>query len=192
MKKIQRQERFSISHPPSTGPSAAVIAVKPDHVPMARPRSAGGNDALMSARLPGTSSAAPTPCRARAATSSANTSRHAAPCRGDSEQDDTGGEGLTAASGVAHRSAGQEEGGQREGIGFDHPLHARQRGVEDDCRAGRATFTTVLSMKARLEPRIVAASTHRPPGAGAQSASPARMAASSHGSLPTAVMPIRF
>src|ERR1700757_3734087 len=29
-----------------------------------------------------------------------------------------------------------------------------------DCRAGRATLTTVLSMNAMLEPRMVAASTH--------------------------------
>ena len=36
---------------------------------MARPRSSVGNDALMMARLPGTSSAAPIPCTARAITS---------------------------------------------------------------------------------------------------------------------------
>jgi hypothetical protein len=42
------------------------MAVNPDQVPMARPRSSFGNDALMMARLPGTSSAAPTPCNARA------------------------------------------------------------------------------------------------------------------------------
>ena len=39
MKKIQRHDVCSMSHPPSTGPSAAVIAVNPDHVPIARPRS---------------------------------------------------------------------------------------------------------------------------------------------------------
>ena len=61
MKKIQRHEAFSISQPPSRGPTAAVIAVKPDHVPMARPRCSAGNEALISARLPGVSSAPPTP-----------------------------------------------------------------------------------------------------------------------------------
>ncbi len=50
-----------MSHPPSTGPSAVVIAVKPDQVPMARPRAFSSKDALMIVRLPGTSSAAPTP-----------------------------------------------------------------------------------------------------------------------------------
>jgi hypothetical protein len=34
------QERCSVNHPPSTGPIAAVIDVKPDQVPIARPRSA--------------------------------------------------------------------------------------------------------------------------------------------------------
>ena len=42
-------------------------ALKADHVPIARPRSASGNVALMMARLPGTSNAAPTPCTARPA-----------------------------------------------------------------------------------------------------------------------------
>src|SRR5271154_1140136 len=46
MKNAQRQEACSISHPPRTGPKAVVIAVKPDHVPIARPRSFSSNDAL--------------------------------------------------------------------------------------------------------------------------------------------------
>ncbi len=33
-----------MSQPPSTGPSAAVMAVNPDQVPMARPRFSRGND----------------------------------------------------------------------------------------------------------------------------------------------------
>ena len=36
-----------MSHPPRTGPITAVIAVKPDQVPMARPRSLSSNDAPM-------------------------------------------------------------------------------------------------------------------------------------------------
>ena len=39
IKKTQRHDACSTSHPPRTGPMAAVIAVKPDQVPMARPRS---------------------------------------------------------------------------------------------------------------------------------------------------------
>ena len=61
MKKTARQEKCSTSQPPRTGPIAAVIALKPDHVPMARPRSSSRKELLMMARLPGTSSAAPKP-----------------------------------------------------------------------------------------------------------------------------------
>src|SRR5580693_2389536 len=66
MKNAQRQEACSINHPPRTGPRAAVIAVKPDHVPIARPRSFSPNEALMIDRLPGTRNAAPNPCTALA------------------------------------------------------------------------------------------------------------------------------
>ena len=66
MKNTQRQEPCSIRKPPRTGPTAAVIEVKPDHVPIARPRSPWRNDAPMMARLPGTSNAAPIPCSPRA------------------------------------------------------------------------------------------------------------------------------
>ena len=65
-KNTERQPTCSISQPPATGPMADVIALKPDHVPIARPRSASSNVALMIARLPGTRKAAPTPCAARA------------------------------------------------------------------------------------------------------------------------------
>ena len=40
---------------------AAVIAVNPDQVPIARPRSSSLNEELINARLPGTSKAPPTP-----------------------------------------------------------------------------------------------------------------------------------
>ena len=65
MKNTARQLTCSINHPPPTGPSAVVIALNPDHVPIARPRSSPSNVAVMIARLPGTSNAAPMPCSAR-------------------------------------------------------------------------------------------------------------------------------
>src|SRR5215470_3556543 len=46
MKKTQCHEACSINHPPSTGPSAVVIAVKPDQVPIARPRDSSSKNAL--------------------------------------------------------------------------------------------------------------------------------------------------
>jgi hypothetical protein len=69
MKKMTRHESASTSQPPSTGPKAVVRAEKPAQVPIALPRSALPKDALMMARLLGTSSAPPTPCTIRAATS---------------------------------------------------------------------------------------------------------------------------
>ncbi len=69
MKNIQRHDSVSMSRPPNTGPNAEVSAENPDQSPMARPRSPSSNEALMIAKLPGTRSAAPTPCTARAAIS---------------------------------------------------------------------------------------------------------------------------
>ncbi len=66
IKKTQRQEAYCTNQPPNTGPTAAVIAVKPDHVPMAFPRCLASKDALMMARLPGTRRAPPIPWTARA------------------------------------------------------------------------------------------------------------------------------
>jgi hypothetical protein len=57
MKKAHLHEACSMSHPPSTGPIAAVIEVNPDHVPIARPRVCSEKLALIRARLPGISSA---------------------------------------------------------------------------------------------------------------------------------------
>ena len=61
MKNTHLHEPCSMNHPPSTGPMAAVIEVNPDHVPIARPRSFSEKPALISAKLPGTSSAPPMP-----------------------------------------------------------------------------------------------------------------------------------
>jgi hypothetical protein len=68
-RKAQRHEKWSTRKPPTTGPIAAVMPLNADHVPIARPRLASGKLAPSSARLPGTSSAAPMPCSARAAIS---------------------------------------------------------------------------------------------------------------------------
>src|ERR1700681_2964767 len=49
MKNTHLHEPCSMNHPPSTGPMAAVIEVKPDHVPIARPRAFSGKLALIRA-----------------------------------------------------------------------------------------------------------------------------------------------
>ena len=68
MKKTQCHDACCTSHPPSTGPKAVVIAVNPDHVPIAWPRDFSSNEALIIARLLGTRAAAPIPCTHRAIT----------------------------------------------------------------------------------------------------------------------------
>jgi hypothetical protein len=57
-----------------------------------------------------------------------------------------------------------------------------------DWRAGNATFTIVLSMKAMLEARIAAARIHFPAAGGVEAEGPDRMASSSHGGLTVAMM----
>ena len=66
MKKIHSHETLSTNQPPKTGPSAIASAVMPDQVPIARPRCSALKVALMSAKLPGTRSAALRPWTALA------------------------------------------------------------------------------------------------------------------------------
>ena len=67
MKKISRHETASTNQPPRRGPTAAATPPSPDHAPTAAPRPSGSKLAWMIARLPGVSSAAPMPWKARAA-----------------------------------------------------------------------------------------------------------------------------
>ena len=69
MKNTSRQDTALISQPPTNGPIAVATPPSPDHAPIAAPRSSSAKDACKMARLPGVSSAPPTPCRARAAIS---------------------------------------------------------------------------------------------------------------------------
>ena len=58
-----------MSAPPTTGPIASASADTPAHVPIALPRSSGGNVAEMIDSVAGIMNAAPTPWMARPATS---------------------------------------------------------------------------------------------------------------------------
>ena len=66
IRKIQRQEAYCTSAPPTNGPMAAAMLPSPDQEPMARARLSGSNAPWIMARLPGVSIAAPMPCRMRA------------------------------------------------------------------------------------------------------------------------------
>ena len=67
----------STSRPPTSGPIAPATPPSPDHAPTARPRSSGRSVASMIARLPGVSSAAPTPWSSRPAISQPAEGAHA-------------------------------------------------------------------------------------------------------------------
>ena len=67
--KIHSQARPSTTAPPTSGPSATDTPVTALKMPIAAPRFSGGNAALSSASPSGSTSAAPTPCAARAAIS---------------------------------------------------------------------------------------------------------------------------
>src|ERR1035437_8765849 len=119
MKKMTRHDTASTNQPPTNGPAAATAPPKPDHRPTARARSAGAMQAEMMARLPGVSSAPPTPWRARAAMST--TAFGANPHTADAarwcvvSEGQGGGEELVARGGARGWGAGGGGGGAREG-----------------------------------------------------------------------------
>ena len=86
-----------MNHPPSTGPTDAVMEVKPDHVPIARPRSSSEKLALISARLPGISNAPPNPLNASGGNQRSNVGRATAPDGGGSEDRNAYNENLAPA-----------------------------------------------------------------------------------------------
>ena len=122
IKNTARHETCSISQPPKIGPMLAVIAVKADHVPIAFPRFASSKEALMMARLPGTSNAPPMPCAARATIRSTDALRQTATDRRKREESDADAEDAPPAETVAQRSAGQKQSGEKERVRFNHPL----------------------------------------------------------------------
>ena len=160
-RKAQRHEKWSTRKPPTTGPIAAVMPLNADQVPIARPRSASGKLAPSSARLPGTSSAAPMPCSARAAincpvscaaaqaadvaTNTATPSRNTRlrPKRSPSAPPTSNNAARNSAyASMIHCASA--------------PLASRLRWI-----AGSATLTTVPSMKAMLEPSTALTSVQR-------------------------------
>ena len=66
MKKIQFQLTCSVRRPPTSGPIASAIAETPAQMPIALPRSRGGNVAVMIESVAGFISAPPRPCTTRA------------------------------------------------------------------------------------------------------------------------------
>ena len=98
---------------------------------------AAGKDALMSARLPGTSSAPPTPCTARAAMSwpiLAETPHHAEAMEKRTTPD---AKDSAASVEIAERAACKQQRGKKEGVAFHHPLHVGNRRVQGRLQDGQ-------------------------------------------------------
>src|SRR5712692_486540 len=122
IKKTQRQEAYCTSQPPSTGPRAEVMAVKPDQVPMARPRCSLSKKAPMIARLPGTSSA-PNPLDSARNDQKGYVWRKSARQRGQCKDRDARSINAPTPVVVSQAAAHQDERGQKERVCLHDPLH---------------------------------------------------------------------
>ena len=144
MRKAQRHPGPSTSHPPTNGPIAPATPPSPDHAPTALARSLLRKLAWRIARLPGVSSAAPTPCSTRAADEHLDVRRGAAQQRRGREPDRADHEDLAPSVAIAERSTEQDQRREREQIAGEHPLQradarvevvadVRERDVDDRC-----------------------------------------------------------
>ena len=73
--------------------------------------------------------------------------RQAAEQRRDREDGEAEGEDVAPPVDVAHDPGREEEGGERQGVGVDHPLQVREARVSERWMSGSATFTTVMSSR---------------------------------------------
>ena len=125
-KNTARQLTCSTSQPPLTGPIAVVIALNPDQVPIARPRSASSNVALMIARLPGHEEGGADALQRAAddqharATSRCRTTIEAAVKKMTPSE-----EHALAAELIAQRSADQDQRAEEQRVGLDRPTARR-------------------------------------------------------------------
>jgi hypothetical protein len=161
MKNAARQLTCSISHPPITGPSAVVIALNPDQVPIARPRSASLNVALMIARLPGTRKPAPMPCSALAIISTRG--EGARPQKIDAAVNETTPKRNTRLRPNWSPIAPPTSISALRKRVYASTTHWTSVMVawRSVCNAGSATFTTVPSMNVIADARIVATRVQR-------------------------------
>jgi len=164
--KIQRHEAASISTPPPSGPSTVEMPAHAVQVPIAGPRSAAGNTAMMIASVLGTSSAPATPWSARAAI---NTSTDGA----IAQTSEVTPKPATPAAKTVRRSkmsssdppTSSSELSVRRNASTIHCCSARPAS-RSAWIAGSATFITVPSRNTIPEPRMQAISVSRLLGAG--------------------------
>ena len=125
MRNAHRQPGPSTSQPPTNGPIAPATPPSPDHAPTAAARSSLRKLACRIARLPGVSSAAPTPCSTRADDEHLDVRRRAAQQRRGREPHGADHEDPAPAEAVAERAAEQDQRREREQVAGQHPLQTR-------------------------------------------------------------------
>ena len=158
----QRQLPSARSHPPTNGASAAATPLNPAQVPTAAALSSGRKTASSTASEAGVSSAPPTPWSTRAATSTSmeGASAH----RQDAAVNQT--VPTTNTRRRPKRSPAAPPSRISAASVMVYPVTVHCRPVNEEPRsvpiAGSAMVTTVLSMPARAEPRMVARTTQRP------------------------------
>ena len=159
IRKIARQLPRSTSHPPSTGPIAAAIAPAAAHTPMARPFAAPENVRPRMAKLFGIRSAAPAPCRRRPPRSQPTVGAIAQATDASAKRPIPN----IRTTRWPKRSPAPPPNNSKalNGNKYAFTVHCRPLASASKAAAiaGRLTLTTDPSTNARLEARIVVAST---------------------------------
>jgi hypothetical protein len=119
-----------MSQPPRRGPTAAVIALKPDHVPMARPPPLFLEQRREESQAPRHQEGRGDPLGRPRRDQLPRVHREAARHRGQGEPGDTHEEDPAPAEAVPQRAANQEQGGEEQRVRLDDPLHLGHRGPE--------------------------------------------------------------
>ncbi len=129
-KKIHSQPMPEVITPPTTGPTATAAPITPPNTPKATPRS------LALERLCDQRQRGREHHRAAGALHGAGevqrqrVPRQAACGRGQREHDQPGHEHAPAPEQVSQRAGRQQERGERERVGVDHPLQVGERGMQ--------------------------------------------------------------
>jgi hypothetical protein len=160
-KKIDCHETLSTRKPPTTGPMASASALTPAQVPIALPRSSGGNALEMIESVPGIMNAAPMPWTARPPTSQASlcekpmkpldSAKVTTPKRNIRRRTNRSPRRPPVTSSTANASV------------YAFTVHSRPETVapRSSWIDGSATFTTVLSSMIMNSAKHMAASVHQ-------------------------------
>ena len=127
MRKTEDQSKYSSSRPPNSGPRPTPIAAVPAHTPIALARSSHGKTFVMIDSVAGMISAPPTPISARTAMSCVGRLDEEDGEAREAEERDAGLQRALAAEAVAEHAEREQQAGEGDEVGVDHPLQASSR-----------------------------------------------------------------